>query len=151
MKPEVVLPISTALAFDFIVSGDPANDSLVCGIGTNNLFALEAKYIPTNTMSTSSLIDVSAWGGTSTNATLEIDNMRFYSVQPPNLTVQIAGNRVILSWPTSAAGYLVESTEDLGTTNFWSTMTNLPAVANSQYHITDQLSVSNRFYRLRQE
>jgi len=84
---------AAAMAFDFIVSGDPSNDSMVCGIGTNNLFSLGAKYIPTNTVSSSSLLDISEWagttnelffgllGGTSTNASLQIDNIRFYSVQ----------------------------------------------------------------------
>jgi hypothetical protein len=84
---------AVAMAFDFIMSGDPVDDVLVCGIETNNLFALEAKYIPTNTVSASSLIDVSAWAGTtnelffglmgstSSNATLQIDNIRFYSLQ----------------------------------------------------------------------
>ncbi len=86
---------AVAMAFDFIVSGDPVDDVLVCGIETNNLFSLEAKYIPTNTVSASRLIDVSAWagttnevffglmGGTSTNATVQVDNIRFYSFAPP--------------------------------------------------------------------
>ena len=52
------------MAFDFIVEGDPVDDVLVCGIGETNLFSLEAKYIPTNTISASRLIDVSTWAGT---------------------------------------------------------------------------------------
>ena len=92
----VLIPTGTlAMAFDFSISGDPVDDVLVCGLGTNSLFSLEAKYIPTNTVSSSGLLDVSAWagmtnelffgfmGGTSTNATLQIDNIRFYSFSPP--------------------------------------------------------------------
>ncbi len=30
-------------------------------------------------------------GGTSTNATLQIEKIRFYSLQPPRLDVQIGG------------------------------------------------------------
>ena len=92
----IFIPSNTVvMAFDFSSSGNPVDDVLMCGIGTNNLFSLAAKFIPTNTVSSSSLLDVSAWagatnelffglvGGTSTNATLQIDNIRFYSFQPP--------------------------------------------------------------------
>ena len=70
-----------------------SNDVMVCGIGTNSLFSLEAKYIPTNSVSASWLLDVSAWagssnelffgllGGTATNAAVLVDNIRFYSLQ----------------------------------------------------------------------
>jgi pimeloyl-ACP methyl ester carboxylesterase len=90
--PILIPSNETAMAFDFIVAGDPVDDVMVCGIGTNNLFSLEAKYIPTNSVSASRLIAVTAWagttnelffglmGGTSTNAELQIDNIRFYSV-----------------------------------------------------------------------
>ena len=84
---------AAAMAFDFVVSGNPSDDVMVCGIGTNQLFSLEAKYIPTNSVSASWLLDVSAWagtsnelffgllGGTATNAAVLIDNIRFYSLQ----------------------------------------------------------------------
>ncbi len=93
--PLLIPSNSIAMAFDFSLSGDPMDDVLVCGIDTNALFSLEAKYIPTNYVSSSRFLDVSAWagttnelffglmGGTSTNATLRIDNIRFYSFQPP--------------------------------------------------------------------
>lgn len=57
---------ASAMAFDFSVEGYPGDALLVCGIGTNNLFTLEAKYIPTNTVVASPLNDVSQWAG-STN------------------------------------------------------------------------------------
>ena len=99
---------ATSMAFDFIIAGDPVDDFLVFGIETNNLYSLEAKYIPTNSVSGSRLIDVSAWagtsnevffglmGGTSTNATLQIDNIRFYSLQS-NL-VDSVGDGIPDSW-----------------------------------------------------
>ncbi len=102
---------ATAMAFDFIVAGDPVDDVMVCGIETNNLFSLETKYIPTNTVSASRLIDVSAWagttnelffglmGGTSTNATLQIDNIRFYSLSSVSSNfVDSVGDGIPDSW-----------------------------------------------------
>ncbi|MGD0061684.1 MAG: carboxypeptidase regulatory-like domain-containing protein, partial [Verrucomicrobiia bacterium] len=99
---------AVSMAFDFIIAGDPVDDVLVFGIETNNLFSLEAKYIPTNTVSGSRLIDVSVWAGTtnelffglmgatSTNATLQIDNIRFYGLES-NL-VDSVGDGIFDSW-----------------------------------------------------
>lgn len=150
-----------AMAFDFILSGNPHSDALVCGIGTNNLFSLEAKYIPTNNISTSSLIDVAPWagttnelffgflGGTSTNATLEIASIRFYNLEGPRLTIRVTNSVVALAWPISAGGYLLEGTDTLITTN-WSPITEVPVIANLQYTTTNELSPGYRFFRLRQ-
>ncbi len=50
---------AVAMTFDFELSGDPVNDVLVCGIDTNNLFSIQAKYIPTNHSSASRLMRIS--------------------------------------------------------------------------------------------
>jgi hypothetical protein len=165
--PMVWLPVlipanAAAMAFDFSVSGDPVDDALVCGIGTNNLFSLQAKYIPTNTVSATRLIDVSAWagktnelflgfmGGTSTNATLEVENIRFYSLQPPSLSIQVAGGTIVLTWPSTAGGYALESTPTL-TGAGWQTITNAPAVSGSFYAMTNAAPAGSMFYRLRKQ
>jgi hypothetical protein len=151
---------AAGMAFDFTVSGNPMNDVLVCGIGTNILFSLEAKYIPTNTISSSSLLDVSQWlgatnelffgllGGTSTNATLEIDNIRFYSLPQPSLSAQCVGNAIVLSWPLSAQNFTLQTTTNLADPNSWTTLTNVPAIVNLQNTITNSISGSQGFYRL---
>ena len=151
---------ANAMAFDFTVAGDPVDDVLVCGIGTNNLFSLEAKYVPTNTISASRLIDVSAWagttnelffgfmGGTSTNATLQIENIRFYSVATPRLEIARNGSATLLSWPSTAGGYFVETTPTL-TSPTWEAMTNPPAISADRYVLTNSWSEPSRFLRLR--
>jgi hypothetical protein len=163
--PMIWLPIqipanATAMAFDFTVNGDPMDDWLVCGIETNNLFSLEAKYIPTNQVSASRLIDVSAWagttnelffgflGGTSTNATLEIDNIRFYSLELPSLQAQMSGVNLILSWPMSSQNFSLQTTTNLADPNSWQTLTNVPAIVNLQNTITNPIVGSQGFYRL---
>ncbi len=164
--PMIWLPIqipanAAALAFDFTVNGDTVDDWLVCGIGTNNLFSLEAKYIPTNQISASRLIDVTAWagttnelffgflGGTSTNATLGIDNIRFYCFQPPSLQAQKSGNNLVISWPLSAQNYSLQTTTNLADPNSWTTVTNVPAIVNLQNAITNPASDGARFFRLK--
>lgn len=109
----VVIPTNAiAMAFDFSIAGDPSNDVLVCGIDTNSLFLLEAKNIPGNDVSTSRLLEISAWagttnelffgliGGTSTNASLLIDNIRFYYPQDTNSShvVDSVGDGIPDAW-----------------------------------------------------
>jgi len=150
------------MAFDFIMEGEPVNDVLVCGIGTNNLFSLAAKYIPTNAMSASRLIDVSAWagttnelffgflGGSSTSATLVIENIRFFSLAEPRLEIAVSGNGTLLSWPLTAGGYVVETTPTLAAPN-WETVTNAPVILTDRYVLTNSWSDETRFFRLRQQ
>jgi len=165
--PMAWLPIqfpsnATAMAFDFTVEGNPVDDVLVCGIGTNNLFSLEAKYIPTNTMSASRLIDVSAWagttnelffgfmGGTSTNATLTIENIRFYSLATPRLEIVWDSSGATLTWPVTAGGYGLETTTNLAAAT-WEAFTNTPVIVGDHYAITNSTSGATRFFRLRQQ
>ncbi|MCW5551552.1 MAG: carboxypeptidase regulatory-like domain-containing protein [Verrucomicrobiae bacterium] len=163
--PMAWLPIAfptnaTAMAFDFIVEDDPVEDVLVCGIGTNHLFSLAAKYIPTNAISASPLVDVTAWagttnelffgflGGTSTEATLVIENIRFYSVAQPRLEIAVSGDATLLSWPLTAGGYVVEMTPMLSPPA-WEIMTNAPAISADRYVLTNSWNGEARFYRLK--
>src|SRR5665213_1138284 len=160
--PMIWLPVqipanASAMAFDFTVSGDPMDDWLVCGIETNNLFSLEAKYIPTNQISASRLIDMTAWsgttnelffgfmGGTSTNATLQIDNIRFYSLQAPSLQAQFSGGNLIITWPLSAQNFTLQTTTNLADPNSWTTLTNNPAIVNLQNAVTNPVSGGAQF------
>jgi hypothetical protein len=153
---------AVAMTFDFALSGDPVNDVLVCGIDTNNLFSIQAKYIPTNQFSASRLIDVSAYagttnelffgflGGTSTNATLQIQNIQFYFLQQPQLNIVPMNGAIMLTWPTTAAGYVIESTPSL-TSSVWETATNVPAISGSSYILTNSWTDQTRFFRLRSQ
>jgi hypothetical protein len=153
---------AVAMAFDFTVAGDPVDDTIVCGIGTNNLFSLQAKFVPTNGISASRLMDVSAWagttnelffgllGGTSTNCTVQVENIRFYSLQPPSLSVQVAGGSVVLTWPSTAGGYALESMPTL-TGASWQAITNAPVLSADRYVMTNAVSGGSMFYRLRKQ
>jgi hypothetical protein len=159
----VLIPSSAVVAaFDFTVAGDPVDDVIVCGIGTNNLFSIQAKFVPTNGISASRLIDVSAWagttneiffgvmGGTSTNCTVQVENIRFYSLQPPTLSVRVGGESVVLTWPANTGGYALECTPTLAGAN-WQTITNAPVISGSSYAMTNAVSGGSMFYRLRKQ
>ena len=126
----------------------------------SHLFSLAAKYIPTNAISASPLVDVTAWagttnelffgflGGTSTEATLVIENIRFYSVAQPRLEIAVSGDATLLSWPLTAGGYVVEMTPMLSPPA-WEIMTNAPAISADRYVLTNSWNGEARFYRLK--
>lgn len=51
------------MAFDFTVSGEPAEDRISCAINEQNVFTLPAKFAPDGTPVSTDLIDVSAYAG----------------------------------------------------------------------------------------
>jgi hypothetical protein len=88
------------------------------------------------------------FGGTSTNAALTASDFQFYVALPPSLQIQLAGTNVVLTWPLSATGYVLQSANKLAPPIAWTTVTNVPVVVNFQYTVTNQMSGGSRFYRL---
>ena len=119
---EVIVPANASfLEFDFTVSGDGQDDAVVCGVNGTNVFSLQTRFVAVNTTVSSGLIDVSLFeggplalffgvvGGTSTNCTVGVNNIRFIALGPPALTVVQPGNQCVVSWPASAQGFVLES------------------------------------------
>jgi len=67
----------------------------------------------------------------------------------PSLKVRPNGHELILSWPTNAAGFALQSTLDLTPPITWLDSTNLPAVIGAHFTLTNSTSGDTRFYRLR--
>jgi len=65
---------------------------------------------------------------------------------PPRLRLARNGNRLVLSWPTNAAGFALQTSPDL--TN-WNNSTASPVIMGAQYAITNDISGSSQFYRLK--
>jgi hypothetical protein len=70
-------------------------------------------------------------------------------VVPVALQILLSGTNVVLSWPLSAAGLVLETTDQLTPSSSWTAVTNSPFIVNSQCTVTNQISGGNRFYRLR--
>ncbi len=150
------------LLFDFKVEGDGREDTLVFALNGTNQFSLETKFIPVGEPQTSRAIEVSGLagrtnefffgivGGTSTNCVVTVENLRFLTLQPPQLAVESAGTDVLLSWPSTANGYVVESAVTL-TPLKWQTGTNPPALFGGRFWLTNAVTEEGRFFRLRQE
>ncbi|MDQ6631076.1 MAG: hypothetical protein M3Y82_04870, partial [Verrucomicrobiota bacterium] len=68
----------------------------------------------------------------------------------PILNIRRSGNtNVVLSWATDFAGFTLESNTNLNT-NVWSVVSPAPVVSGTNNVVTNAITGSARFYRLRQ-
>lgn len=159
--PMTIPSNATSLSFDFMLVGDGAGDSFDAALNGTNVFSLATSLIQTNVTMNSGLIDVSSYagqnvelflgivGGASTNTILTVSGIRLYSVMPPLLQAQMSGNNFVLSWPLSAADYVLQTSTNLTDTNSWTAVPNVPAIVNLQNTVTNSVSDGTRFYRLK--
>ena len=81
---------------------------------------------------------------------VRVQGFRFYTLQPPQLTVEPAGNaEVLLSWPGTANGYVLESTTNL--TSGWSAAINPPTLFAGRFSVTNTVTGEAQFFRLRRQ
>jgi len=67
----------------------------------------------------------------------------------PSLNARPNGNELILSWPTNAVGFTLQSTPNLASPVAWIDSTNPPASIGTQFTATNTTSGPAEFYRLR--
>ena len=72
------------------------------------------------------------------------------SVSPPQVTIMPSGSNVILTWPTNATGFTLQSTTNLVSSVFWTPVSPAQAVVNEQNSLINPISVAQQFYRLAQ-
>lgn len=112
-------------------------------------------YTQTGTLTTNlpiNWVNFRLYWGTSTGLSDTADNFEISSMTIKGLTLNIqeAGANVVLSWPTNASGFNLESTPNLGAGAVWQTNSTVPAVLNGQYVVTNAIAGTKRFYRLKQ-
>jgi uncharacterized repeat protein (TIGR03803 family) len=66
---------------------------------------------------------------------------------PPALSITSGVSDVIISWPTNATGFVLQSSPSLGS-NSWLTVPSSPAVVNDQFVLTNSTANTSMFYRL---
>jgi hypothetical protein len=86
----------------------------------------------------------------STNRQVCFDTVFGVSASPVCLTMIPSGANVILTWPTNATGFTLQSTTNLGSSAVWATNSPAPVVVNGQNTVTNLLSGPQRYYRLSQ-
>jgi hypothetical protein len=79
----------------------------------------------------------------------EDDNLLFISAPPsPTLSVNKAGDNIVLSWPAWAANFDLQSSATLARPISWQTVTNIPVAAWGRFFVTNSISGA-QYYRLR--
>jgi len=73
----------------------------------------------------------------------------FRLVMHPSLSTTRSGNQLVVSWPTNAVGFTLQSTTVLTPPTTWLDYPNLPAISGSQYTVTNTLPGNVRFFRLK--
>jgi hypothetical protein len=66
---------------------------------------------------------------------------------PPQLALSASETEVVLSWPTNAIGFTLQSTPNLVHPN-WTTNSADPVIVNRRYVVTNLLADTQRFFRL---
>ena len=90
------------------------------------------------------------FGGSSGNGTVFSLALGSVSAPAPTLTIVPSGANVILTWPTDAAGFTLQSTTNLVSPVIWTNVSPGAVVVNGQYAVTNPVSGTNKFYRLSQ-
>lgn len=68
----------------------------------------------------------------------------------PKLAIAASGQNVILTWPTNAVGFQLETTTSLGSGAVWTTNSTPPTIVGGVNTVTNQRTGAQRFYRLSQ-
>ena len=89
------------------------------------------------------------YGTTSTSGSQPGNGTVFSMSLVPSLAIATAGNQAILSWPTWAPNFSMQSTTNLAVP-VWTAITNTPVVIDTNNVLTNCLSGDQRFYRLSQ-
>jgi hypothetical protein len=146
----------TSSSYTIAVSASPSAGGTVGGGGT---FAAGSSRTVTATTNNGYAFANWTESGTvvSTTAsyTFTLNNNRnlvanFISLPLPQLTIIRSVANVILRWPTNGAGFTLQSTTNLVSPAVWSTVSPAPVVVNGQNAVTNPVSGTKKFYRLRQ-
>ncbi len=148
------------LQFDFIVTGAPASDRIVCAVGGENVFNLPAIYAPQGEVQSTDMMDISQYagqqvelffglaGGTSIGCELAIEGIRFITIPQPTLLAVDAGDHLELKWPAAATGWILETSDDLSA---WAAVPDAASATAAQGVLTlaRPRTPGRRFFRLR--
>jgi uncharacterized repeat protein (TIGR03803 family) len=68
----------------------------------------------------------------------------------PQLTIAFSRSNILLTWPTNATGFTLQSTTNLGLSAAWTNVTSAPVIVDGCNTVTNAISDARRFYRLKQ-
>ena len=90
------------------------------------------------------LYGTTGYGGANSLGTL------FRIHMPVYLKSSRSGNNLILSWPTNAIGFTLQSATNLIPSVTWDDSSNAPVIIGAQFTVTNPISDGVRFFRLKE-
>ncbi len=152
---------AVGMSFEYKLSSAAAADFMTLGLGSQNIFTLDAAYVDDGVWSSSPIFLVSdhrnqdvqltfALIGASSapSGTLSIRNIQFYTPPRPSLSTTVANGQITLSWPISAMDWTLESTSDLSQPNSWQPILTPPTDEDYSHTMTFDLVGPRQFFRL---
>jgi uncharacterized repeat protein (TIGR03803 family) len=94
-------------------------------------------------LSGNSLYGTATVGGSAGNGTV-------FALSWPELTIMPSGTNVILTWPTNATGFKLQSATNLVSPVVWNPVSPGPVIVNGLFAVTNPASEAQLFYRLSQ-
>jgi hypothetical protein len=71
-------------------------------------------------------------------------------VTAPQLTITPGSGNVVLTWPTNATVFTLQSTTNLDLSAVWTTVSASPVMINGLNTVTNAITTTPQFYRLSQ-
>jgi uncharacterized repeat protein (TIGR03803 family) len=143
-------------------SGGDFGDGTVFQMTPDGRLTALASFNPTNgpSFSLDSLVqgnDGNLYGTTRFGGDLSLFNGRgggtiYRAVPPPpapSLSLLRIGDQLVLSWPTNAGGFTLQSAPDPSSSINWVDSSETPAAVADQYFVTNNVSGLAQFYRLK--
>jgi hypothetical protein len=75
----------------------------------------------------------------------------FAGVSAPQLTLMHSGANVILTWPTNATGFTLQSTTNLVSPTGWTTVSPTPVIVSTNNVVTNSITGAQQFFRLQED
>lgn len=95
------------------------------------------------------------YGGTATYGSITLTNAGILDIfiarldELFRLSVNDIGGQAVLSWPTNAIGFTLQTSTNLNSSANWLDSINAPSIFNGQYRVTNALFGGSKFYRLK--
>jgi hypothetical protein len=70
--------------------------------------------------------------------------------QGPSLTAALSANNLVITWPASATGFVLQGSPKLGTGAAWTPVPGTPVVDNGVNKMTVPITGAAQFYQLKQ-
>jgi len=118
---------AVAVSFEFSITGGSTEEFMTMGIGEENNFTIETKFVEDGAWNSVPAIPVTDFSdqdidlvfalngnGVAPTGSLSVRNIQFYIPPRPEILVEKTNGTLKVSWPMSAVGWSLETSGDMG-------------------------------------